>query len=148
VRFLLDTNTLFYAANGDSLHHAVIRKFLEKRFDAGSPWCLTWGVIYEFLRLATHHRILRNPLSGAKAYGFIEDLTERHPVTILTATERHKELLAITIKDLARPAGNLFHDIETAVLAREHGVPEIITTDSDFLQFRFLQVTNPLVDPA
>ena len=148
MRFLLDTNTLFYAANGDSPHNAVVRTFLEQRFAEGSPWCLTWGVIYEFLRLATHPRILRSPQSGTEAYRFIESLTERHSVTILTATSRHSDLLRVTIRDLARPAGNLFHDIETAVLAREHGVPEIITTDSDFLRFRFLRVTNPLLDPA
>jgi hypothetical protein len=30
---------------------------------------------------------------------------------------------------------------------REHGVPEIITADTDFLQFRSLRVTNPLLTP-
>ena len=40
--------------------------------------------------------------------------------------------------------GNLFHDIHTAVLAREHGVPEIVTADTDFLQFSFVRVTNPV----
>jgi predicted nucleic acid-binding protein len=27
---------------------------------------------------------------------------------------------------------------------REHGVPEIVTADTDFLQFGFLKVSNPL----
>jgi len=27
---------------------------------------------------------------------------------------------------------------------REHGVREIVTADTDFLQFDFLRVTNPL----
>jgi predicted nucleic acid-binding protein len=50
-----------------------------------------------------------------------------------------------TLGELSQPAGNLFHDIQTAVLMREHGVREIVTADSDFLQFRFLKVTNPLL---
>jgi hypothetical protein len=29
-------------------------------------------------------------------------------------------------------------------LEREHGIPEIETADTDFLQFGFLKVSNPL----
>jgi predicted nucleic acid-binding protein len=49
------------------------------------------------------------------------------------------------VAELSHPAGNLFHDIHTATLMREHGVREIITADTDFLQFRFLTVSNPLL---
>jgi hypothetical protein len=28
---------------------------------------------------------------------------------------------------------------------REHGVPEIVSADTDFVQFSFLTVTNPLL---
>lgn len=148
MRFLVDTNTLVFAANAASPHNAVVRAFLEERFAGGAPWCITWGNVYEFLRVTTHRRILAKPLTATQAVQFIHDLVDHYSVSILTATDRHRELLGTTIAELSRPEGNLFHDIETAVLAREHGVPEIITTDTDFLQFRFLRVTNPLVDPA
>ena len=51
----------------------------------------------------------------------------------------------MTLGELSQPAGNLFHDVQTAVLMREHGVREIVTADTDFLQFPFLKVTNPFL---
>jgi predicted nucleic acid-binding protein len=42
-------------------------------------------------------------------------------------------------------AGNLFFDIRTVVLMREHGIRVIYTTDTDFLQFKAIEVVNPLL---
>ena len=36
------------------------------------------------------------------------------------------------------------HNLHIAALMREHGVTEIRTADTDFHQFKFLQVVNPL----
>jgi hypothetical protein len=33
------------------------------------PWHLTWGVVYEFLRVATHPNVFRKPFSLADAWG-------------------------------------------------------------------------------
>jgi predicted nucleic acid-binding protein len=51
---------------------------------------------------------------------------------------------ANVLGDLHHPSGNLFFDIRTVALIKEHGVREIYTTDTDFLQFRDLRVINPL----
>ena len=53
-------------------------------------------------------------------------------------------LLEKILGGLVRPSGNLFFDIRTVALMREHGVREIYTTDTDFLQFRDIQAINPL----
>lgn len=48
-------------------------------------------------------------------------------------------------------AGNLIHDLHTAVLMKEHGITEIRTADTDFHQFAFLRVVDPLApesDPS
>ena len=145
MRFLVDTNVLVYAANSESPQNARVRSFLEERFSEGSPWCLTWGVVYEFLRVITHPRVLQRPFKAPDALQFIQSLAGHELVSILTPTSRHWDMLDKTIGELPRPAGSLFHDINTAVLAREHGIPEVITADTDFLQFRFLKVTNPLL---
>ncbi len=144
MRFLLDTNILIYAANPSGKEYGRTRKYLDDRFGEHTPWYLTWGIIHEFFRVVTHPRIFPKPMTHAKAYGFIGDLLTRDEVTILLATSRHWEMLERTLGELSQPQGNFFHDIETAVLLREHGVPEIITADTDFLQFRFLKVLNPL----
>ena len=41
-------------------------------------------------------------------------------------------------------AGNLLHDAHTAILMREHGIPQICTRDADFHRFSFLEVIDPL----
>ena len=48
------------------------------------------------------------------------------------------------MKGLHAPVGNLFFDIRTAVLMREHGIRVIYTADTDFLQFEEIEVINPL----
>ena len=144
MRFLVDTNILLYAVNLRFPEHARARQFLDRHIADATPWCLTWGVIYEFLRVATHPRVFPEPLSAARAYGFIAGLLEHDSVTVLVPTGRHLELLQRTLEELSHPAGNLVHDIATAVIMREYGVREIVTADTDFLQFRFLQVRNPL----
>jgi len=41
-------------------------------------------------------------------------------------------------------AGNLWHDAETAVLMREHGIRRICTRDTDFHRFPFVEAVDPM----
>jgi len=145
VRFLLDTNILLHAANSGSAEHRAASRFLQEQLQSRNPWCTTWPILYEFLRVSTHNRVFPKPLNPRQALDFIASLASREEVAILTATVRHLEVLEGIVGGLGHPAGNLFHDIHTATLMREHGVREIVTADSDFLQFSFLRVTNPLL---
>ena len=145
MRFLIDTNILLHAANSGSPDHRAAKRFLDEQCQSQSPWCTTWPILYEFLRVSTHSRVFPKPLKPRQGLDFIASLASREEVAILTATVRHLEVLEGIVGGLGHPAGNLFHDIHTATLMREHGVPEIITADTDFLQFTFLRVTNPLL---
>ena len=145
MRFLIDTNILVHAANLGSPEHGAAHRFLQAQLESRNPWCTTWPILYEFLRVATHSRVFPKPLKPRQALDFIANLVSRDEVAILGATGRHMEVLEGVVGGLAHPAGNLFHDIHTATLMREHGVPEIVTADTDFLQFIFLRVTNPLL---
>jgi toxin-antitoxin system PIN domain toxin len=145
MRFLVDTNILLHAVNPDSPDHPAALRFLTHHLDNQDPWCTTWPILYEFLRVSTHSRVFPKPLKARQALDFVANLLSREEVTLLTATARHMNILESVVSNLGHPAGNLFHDIHTAALMREHGVPEIITADTDFLQFRFLKVTNPLL---
>lgn len=144
MRFLVDTNIFLHAANASSPQHRPAREFLEDHLAARTVWGTTWPILYEFLRVATHARVFPRPLKPKQAVQFVQTFTELEEVVLLQPTSRHTDVLAATIQELAHPGGNLFHDIHTAVLMREHGVSEIITADTDFLQFRFLTATNPL----
>lgn len=144
MRFLVDTNILLHAANRSSPDHRAARSFLDGHLRARTAWCTTWPILYEFLRVSTHRRVFPQPLKAGQALQFIASFTALEEVAILGPTERHMATLQKVTSDLGRPAGNLFHDIHTAVLMMEHGVPEIVTADTDCFQFRFLKVANPL----
>lgn len=144
MRFLIDTNIFLHAVNGGSPDHAKARAFLDGHLRARTAWATTWPILYEFLRVSTHRRVFPKPLKAKQAVAFVEQIAALEDVSILHAGSRHAAALTSVIADLSHPAGNLFHDIHTAALMHEHGVPEIVTADTDFLQFRGIKVWNPL----
>jgi hypothetical protein len=144
VRLLIDTNILLHAVNTGSPDHAAAHRFMQQQLKRHVPWCTTWPILYEFLRVSTHRRVFPKPLQPGQAVSYVNTLLAFEEVSILSATNRHPETLTSIVSDLSHPAGNLFHDIHTATLMREHGVSEIATADTDFLQFSFLKVVNPL----
>lgn len=143
---VVDTNILLYAANDDAPEHARARDFLLGIGRDADAWYLTDGVVYEFLRVATHAKVFPNPLSWSDALGFLAPLLRSDSVYVLRATDEHWSLLGHVLEPLTHPAGNLFFDVRTVVLMREHGVRRIYTTDVDFLQFDGIEVVNPLRD--
>lgn len=88
--------------------------------------------------------MFRRPLSAEQALAFLTPILTSDLVSILVETARHEDALRATVRDLGRPAGNLFHDVHTAVLMREHGVTEIMTADLDFRKFPFVIATDPV----
>jgi toxin-antitoxin system PIN domain toxin len=145
MRFLIDTNILLHAVNSASPFHRSAREFLQRHLRNRTAWCICWPILYEFLRVSTHWRVFPKPLTPVQALDFINGFVGLEEVAILSATDRHFAVLKTIVDEIGpTAAGNLFHDIHTATLIREHGVPEIVTADKDFLQFSFLRVSNPL----
>ena len=143
--FAVDTNVLVYAADRDSpFHEACHRRLAEWRSQSG-VWYMTWGVVYEFLRICTHPRVLRHPWAATNAWGFIEALLASPAIAMLVPTERHSSVAADVVAELPHLAGNLFHDAHTAILMREHGIRTIYTRDTDFHRFPFLEPVDPVV---
>ena len=142
--FVVDTNVLIYAADRAAEGHARCRELLEEWRIRSGPWYLTWNIIYEFLRVATHPRVFRRPWSAVQAWGFISGLLESPGLSILTNGERHDEHLAAIVREVPDLRGNLLHDAHTVALMREHGISAIYTRDSDFHRFPSLEVRDPL----
>src|SRR5262249_46687013 len=107
-------------------------------------WFTTRPILYEFLRVTTHPRVMRRPWSAARAWDFVTALLASPGLSVLVATLRHAEVAAEIIADVPHLAGNIVHDAHTAVLMREHGVKTICTRDTDFHRFSFLAVLDPL----
>ena len=141
---IIDTNILLYAANRDAEEHAEASGFLRAAATSAEQWFLTEGILYEFLRVSTHPKVFPKPLSWSEALSFLKPLLGSPSFLILTADARHWCLLEDVLAALTHPSGNLFFDIRTAVLMREHGIRRIYTTDTDFLQFPDIKVLNPL----
>lgn len=141
---VIDTNVMLYGANSDAPEHARARAFLSRVGAGPDAWYVTDGIIYEFLRVATHGKVFPSPLTWREALDFMQPFVEAENVHILHADEAHWSLLADVLGGLTHPSGNLFFDVRTVVLMREHGLRCIYTTDTDFLQFSDIEVINPL----
>jgi toxin-antitoxin system PIN domain toxin len=137
---LIDTNILLYAVNRDDPRSSTARRALESVINSGGPWVLSWSIVYEFLRVATHSRVFPSPLDAETAWAFIAEII-RHPNgVILTESDVHRETIDRCLAEAPRMQGNLLHDFHTAVLMREHGIERIITEDRDFLMFPWIEV--------
>lgn len=142
--FVVDTNVLVYAADADSPFHAACRDWLERQRGRADAWYTTWAILYEFLRVTTHPRVMRRPWSAPAAWDFLAALLASPGLAVLVLTQRHAEIAAQVIAELPHLAGNLFHDAHTAVLMREHGIRRIVTRDTAFHRFSFLEPVDPI----
>lgn len=141
--FVVDTNILVYASDLDSPFHGACQEQISQWRAQDSVWYLTWGIIYEFIRVVTHPRILRQPFSAGQAWSFIDALLASPSLGILIPTDRHSAILAQVLAQAPLLSGNIIHDTHTAVLMREHGIRRIYTRDTDFHRFAFLEPVDP-----
>jgi hypothetical protein len=131
------------AVDAASRYHEPCRRFIEGCRRQATVWYVTWGICYEFLRVATHARVLRRPFTATQAWSFIEGLLRSPAIAILVPTERHAAVATEVIAGMPRLAGDLVFDAKTAILMREHGVRTIYTRDMDFHRFPFVEVVDP-----
>jgi toxin-antitoxin system PIN domain toxin len=143
---VVDTNVLVYAADLDSPFHGQCRRWLEDQRLKFEAWYATWSIVYEFLRVATHPRVMRTPCSVAQAWSFIRAIQAAPGFSLLEATPRHPDLLDEVIAEMPHLAGNILHDVHTVVLMREHGIRQVVTRDADFHRFRGIQVLDPVAN--
>lgn len=142
--FVVDTNVLVYAANASCPEHTRCRALVEQWRTQKGAWYITWGVLYGFMRIVTHPRVLPQPWTTAQAWGFVQALLASPTLNILIETERHAEVLDDVLVDVPLSGGNLMTDVHIATLMREHGIRTVYTRDTDFHRFPFLDVRDPL----
>lgn len=142
--FVVDTNVLVYAADTSSPAHVACRELLDEWRAQPGAWYLTWGIVYEFLRVVSHPRVFPKPWPAARAWSFVEALLAAPGLDVLTETDRHAAVARGVLEEVPLVAGNLVYDARTAVLMKEHGVRRIYTRDTDFHRFAFLEVVDPL----
>ena len=139
---LVDANILLYARNADDPRHQLAQVWLEEVLSGPTRVGLPWASLSAFLRLSTHPRAFREPLSIGDASDQVLDWLAAPAAWIPSPTPRHAEVLT----DLLRRyhvVGALVSDAVLAALAVEHGLP-IASTDTDFARFREIRWENPL----
>jgi toxin-antitoxin system PIN domain toxin len=142
--FVVDTNILVYSADEDSPYHARCRERLGFWREQVEAWFVTWGILYEFLRVTTHPKVMRKPWTAPRCWEFVSILLDSPGLGVLIPTERHAAVAAQVIEEIPHLAGNLIHDAHTGILMREHGIRRIYTRDTDFHRFPFLEPLDPL----
>lgn len=140
----VDTNVLVYAADIDSPFHGPCRDWLERQRARPDAWYSTWPIFYEFLRVTTHPRVMRQPWTLPAAWEFVLALLASPGLSVLLPTQRHVDVAGQVIAEFPHLSGNLLHDAHTVILLREHGIGQICTRDTDFNQFSFLKVIDPV----
>ncbi|HEX3430642.1 MAG TPA: TA system VapC family ribonuclease toxin [Rhizomicrobium sp.] len=141
---VVDTNVLVYAADANSTLHRPCRTWLERQRTRPDAWYLTWSILYEFVRITTHSRVMRTPWDAPGAWTFVRALLDSPGVAVLVETERHGAVVGEVLRELPHLSGNLVHDAHTAILMREHGIARICTRDTDFARFPFVEVIDPV----
>lgn len=142
--FVVDTNILIYGADKDSPDHVRCRALIEQWRAQATPWYVTWGIVYEFLRVVTHARVLTRPLSPSDAWSFLDALFAAPLLRVLTETDRHRHVAAEVFAEVPDITGNLVFDAHTAILMRENGIRVIYTRDTHFNRFPFVDTIDPV----
>lgn len=140
---VVDTNVLVHAADVRSPFHDACRAWLEAQRPRADAWYSTWTIVYEFIRVTTHPRVMRMPWSAAEAWNFVQALTSSPGFGLLLPTVRHERVLGELLASMPHLAGNILHDASTVALMREHGISRVVTRDADFHRFAGIEVIDP-----
>ena len=141
--FVVDTNILLDSVEPNSPFHSKCRHWISEQQSGASAWYITWPIVYEFLRVSTHPRVLKKPFSLEDAWVFLDALTTSPGLSVLVPTERHHSVAGQVFSELPELRGNIMHDTATAIVMREHGIRRIVTRDTNFHRFGFLEVWDP-----
>jgi len=138
---VIDTNILLYAANSSSERHMEAKEYVEGVRTSGEL-CLTWSILYEFLRVSTHPKVFANPLSPQAAQSFVHALSADPRVEILRETDNHARFMRTIIEESAPVYGNRYHDVHIAAVMLENGVRTIATCDRHFRMFPSIRLVD------
>ena len=139
---LVDANLLLYAVDTSAAEHHVASRWLEEQLNGNRRVGLPWESLGAFVRIATHPRAARNPLTAGQAWDIVEAWLGAPAAWIPLPTDQHVNVFGDLVRRY-RVTGNLMSDAHLAALAIEHGL-ELCSADTDFARFRELRWRNPM----
>lgn len=139
---VVDAYLLFHAVDEASPQHDVARDWLEGALNGPVQVGLSWPSLLAFLRISTHPRVNRRPLSSDDAWAIVEGWLAAPTAWVPDPTARHAAVFGGLVRSHGL-TGNLVPDARLAALAIEHGVA-LCSADTDFARFSELRWTTPL----
>jgi toxin-antitoxin system PIN domain toxin len=139
---LIDVNVLVYACRRDAARHTEYRRWLTSTLGARELVGIAPESLGAVVRITTHRRIWKEPLSIDEALTFTSVVREARPVIPVQPGARHWALFSTLCRE-SKARGNLATDAWLAALAIEHGCT-LVTTDRDFARFKGLRWEHPL----
>lgn len=139
---LIDANILLYAVDEDSPFHASAHDWIDETLNGSRRVGIPWLSLVAFVRIATHPRALREPLTPADAWQFVDEWLDAPAAWVPGPGRGHREILRRLIRDLDLRA-NLVSDAVLAALCIEHGL-QMVSADSDFARFTEISWLNPV----
>ena len=136
-----DVNVLIYAFRADSADHERYRDWLQGAMTGTEPVGVSELVLSAVARIATHHRIYRQPSTIVEALEFSAAILGAPAAVPLRPGRRHFAIFDNACRATGAK-GNLVPDAYHAALAIEHGATWI-TTDRGFARFPGLNWRTP-----
>lgn len=137
-----DVNVLLYAFRRDSHDHARYAQWLQGVMTGQEPVGVSELVLSGVVRLATNHRVYRQPSSTADVLEFCRAVRTAPAAVLLRPGGRHWEIFA-QLCLAASATANLVPDAYHAALALEHDATWI-TNDRGYGRFPGLRWRSPL----
>jgi uncharacterized protein len=136
-----DVNVLLYAFRRDSTAHSQYVDWLQQAMTGHEPVGVSELVLSAVVRLATNHRIYRQPSRTADVLEFCEVVRTAPAAVPVRPGVKHWEIFARLCREVAATA-NLVPDAYHAALAIENGATWI-TTDRGYARFPILRWRGP-----
>lgn len=145
MRACIDTNIFVYATYPSYAEHVAARTFLRNCLTGNDHYVITWGIIYEYLRVVTHPKLfLGKVIAFEAALKNVEDFCASPNVQILREADTHWDALCLAAQRCGKAKGNILHDCHIVALMIENDIKRIYTADADFRLFQGLAIVNPL----
>lgn len=140
----IDTSLLCFGVNRFAPEHSRAARVLEDLVNGERPWAIPWPAAHEFLARVTHPHAVARALRPADALGFLDELAGGAALQWLGPTERHAAIAVDVLGLSGHAEAGLPPGFEVAVVLREHGVRELLSSDRAMRRYRFLDVRDPV----
>jgi toxin-antitoxin system PIN domain toxin len=137
-----DINLLIYAYDSSSPFHRPAVTWWEGCLSGDEPVGLLPVVAFGFLRITTHPRVFRNPMTAGVSAAHIESWINEPVVEWLDPGVGHFGTVLRLVGEIGT-AGNLVTDAQIAAAAMHLGAT-VHTVDADFVRFAGLRWFNPI----